>query len=424
MKKIMLLSIVLLAATLHAADKVLFTQDFENATVGTDLIGNMQVKNFNSGGGAAWTYDLATGADAISGNASAHINIQQAGDQWWGLQIKFEDPAITTVVKGLKYRISFKIKSSTDNNFCQFYVQAQSSFVQELTIPKANTVQDVTIETTAMDNSGTANFMWAFGNYANAGDIWIDDIVVTELDTPTYTPLDYSENFNTVVPGAAAVGDFDVANFGNGLWNFSLEQVGNDASNKCVRFDITQNSDDWWTLQFKNSKLMVEKGKQYEIGFKAKSNIPNTLLFRIEGTAVFDQRVELTGDDSFQTFTIESTPMDASGPANFMWAFGSPTALGTCWIDDITIREKTPASVNQPAQPEALNLYFSGNRIHFLNQLQGTVSIYNLTGSLVAQQHLSGSDCSITVPETNRLLLVKYQDNSGNVIVRKVVNQR
>jgi len=423
MKKLLITLFVLLASTfVNAESRIIFSQDFENAVVGTNLLGNVQVQNYNSGGGASWTYDLATGAQAISGNKSAHLNIQSAGDQWWGLQFKVEDPALTTVIKGVKYRILFKIRSSTANNFCQFYVQGQSSFVQEINIPTANVTQDVSIETTAMDNSGVANFMWAFGNYANVGDVWIDDIVVTELDPPTYTPLNYLENFNSVVPGTSNVGDFEVANYGNGAWTFGVEQVGTDPANKCVRFDVTQNSDDWWTLQFKNVKLSTIKGKQYIIGFKAKSDIPNSILFRIEGTTLFEQRVNLT--NAFQSFSIESTPVDATGPANFMWAFGKPTILGTFWLDDITIQEKGIASsLGNIHNPSPVKMKFVNNEIQFLSDTHAQVFVYDLTGVLVAQRLIDGANCSIPVKNEYKILIVKCVDENGNISCNKLISQ-
>ena len=335
MKKLLLILFILLSSTiLFAQSRIIYSQDFESAVAGTNLLGNMQVQNYNAGGGAAWTYDLATGVQALSGSKSAHLNIQNPGNQWWGLQFKVENAALSTVVKGMSYNITFKIKSSTSNNKFQFYVQGQSVFEQDITIPTANVTQVVSIDTTPMDNSGTANFLWAFGYNPNVGDVWIDDIVITEK----YTPINFSENFNTVVPGVSNIGDFDLANYGNGAWTFGVEQVDTDPLNKCARLNITQNSDAWWTLQFKNSKLIAVQGKQYVINFKAKSNISNSLLVRMEGVVAFEQRVNLT--NSFQNFSIESTAMDNTGSVGFMWAFGNPTSLGTIWIDDITIQQK------------------------------------------------------------------------------------
>ena len=189
MKKLLLILFILLSSTiLFAQSRIIYSQDFESAVVGTNLLGNMQVQNYNAGGGAAWTYDLATGVQALSGSKSAHLNIQNPGNQWWGLQFKVENAALSTVVKGMSYNITFKIKSSTSNNKFQFYVQGQSVFEQDITIPTANVTQVVSIDTTPMDNSGTANFLWAFGYNPNVGDVWIDDIVITEK----YTPINFS----------------------------------------------------------------------------------------------------------------------------------------------------------------------------------------------------------------------------------------
>jgi len=253
--------------------------------------------------------------------------------------------------------------------------------------------------------------------------VWIDDIVVTELNSPTFTPVNFSENFNTAESGTANISDFEVANYGNGTWTFGLEQVGSDLTNKCARFDITQNSDDWWTLQFKNTKLSTIKGKQYIIGFKAKSDIPNSLLFRIEGTALFEKRVDLTGDNTFQSFSIESTSMDASGPANFMWAFGHPTSLGSIWIDDITIQEKgTTTILNSDENLSSTKMKLANKEIQFFSYIHAQVYVYDLSGILIAQQTLEGSNCRIPV-NNNKILIVKCVDNSGKVTINKLISQ-
>jgi len=419
MKKLLISLTVLLSSTiLFAESRVIYSQDFESAVAGTDLLGNIQVKNFNAGAGAAWTYDLSTGSQALSGSKSAHLNIQNPGDQWWGLQFKIEDAALTTVGKGMSYNITFKIKSSTSNNKFQFYVQSQSGFEKDITVTTANVTQVVSIDTTPMDNSGVANFLWAFGSNPNIGDIWIDDIVISEI----YTPINVSENFNTVVPGASNIGDFDLGNFGNGAWTFGVEQVAADPANKCARLNITQNSDDWWTLQFKNTKYNAVKGKQYVIGFQAKSDISNSLLFRMEGVVTFEQRVNLT--NLFQSFSIESTAMDASGPINFMWAFGRPTLLGTIWIDDITIKEKGLTTAIEKVNNSTMdNIKFTNGGLLFLSDTHAEVLVYDLTGSLIARQRVQGINSQIHLNNNYNALIVKCIDINGIVSTNKLISQ-
>ena len=419
MRKLLFSLIILLSSTiLFAESRVIYSQDFESAVAGTDLLGNVQVKNFNTGGGAAWTYDIATGAQVISGSKSAHLNIQNPGNQWWGLQFKVEDAALTTVGKGMSYNVTFKIKSSTSNNKFQFYVQAQSGFVKDITVATANVTQVVSIDTTPMDNSGMANFLWAFGNTANVGDIWIDDIVISEI----YTPINVSENFNTVVPGASNIGDFDLGNFGNGAWTFGVEQVATDPANKCARLNITQNSDDWWTLQFKNTKYNAVKGKQYVIGFQAKSDISNSLLFRMEGVVTFEQRVNLT--NSFQSFSIESTAMDASGPVGFMWAMGRPTLLGTIWIDDITIQEKGLTTAVEKINNSTMDkIRFTKGELLFLSDTHAEVLVYDLTGSLITRQKVQGINSQIHLNNNYSAVIVKCVGKNGNISTNKLISE-
>jgi len=234
MKKLLFYSILLSSTMFFAQDKIIYRQDFESAVAGTDLLGNMQVLNFPSGSNA-WTYDIATGAAAISGSKSAHLNIQNIGNDWWGLQFKIENAASTTVIAGKSYNITFKIKSSTANNKFRFFVQGQSKFDKDVTVTEANVTQVVSIDSSPMDTSGVANFLWAFGLNANVGDIWIDDIVITELAVavipvePPFTLVSvFSENFENATVGPNNIGNTEAFNYGasNGTtsaWNFELE---------------------------------------------------------------------------------------------------------------------------------------------------------------------------------------------------------
>ncbi|MDP4276105.1 MAG: GH32 C-terminal domain-containing protein [Bacteroidota bacterium] len=373
MKKIVLSFAFLFSLLLaKAEERIVYSQNFENATVGTEALDNVQVHNFNAGGGASWTYDLATDDQAISGNKSAHLTIQNAGDQWWGLQFKVEDAALSTVGKGLKYRISFKIKSSTDNNHFQFRMEGTSAFGQDITIPKANVVQEVTLESTPMEGTGTANFLWAFGYESNPGEIWIDDIVVTEL----YTPLNFSENFDHTTTTASTIGDFSLGNYEGSAWTFGVEPVGKDTTNKCVGLNITENSVDWWVLQYKVEKFPVIKDKQYIIKFKAKSGLPNLFNFRVEGTS--DYMTMLTtkgGNGAFDEYTCETPPMQRSGVANFLWAFGKPTKPDKFYLDDISFQEKPVYADTTKISRLTLNDFTSD--VHMTPAFNPTITNYN-----------------------------------------------
>ncbi|OJX89815.1 MAG: hypothetical protein BGP01_06325 [Paludibacter sp. 47-17] len=406
--------------SMKAEERIIFSENFEESTVGTDLVGKMQVKNFNSEGGANWTYDLATGAQALSGAKSAHLNILNAGNQWWGLQFKVEDAASTTVGKSLKYKTTFKIKSSTADNFFQFYIQGMSGFVQEVPIPAGNVIQEITIESIPMDNTGMANFMWAFGSHANVGDIWIDDIVISEI----YEPINYSENFNNVVPTATTIGDITLANYGNGAWTFGVEPLESDASNQCAWMNITENSTDWWTLQFKIDKFAAIKDKQYIISFKAKSTVPNSFSVRVEGVSSYVANINTTGGDTFESFVLETSPMDKSGLANFLWGFGRPTVYDKICIDDLMIQEKS-VTTKIPDFPEGsdVKLYFSENQLRIVNGLYSNVYVYSPAGVLLACSQTDNHDDSVSIPGGQKLLIVKIIDAGGRITTKKVIAQ-
>lgn len=417
MQKLLMSLFILLASTsIYAESRIIYSQDFENAVVGSNLLGDMQVQNYNAGGGANWTYDLATGDQALAGSKSAHLNILNPGNEWWGLQFKVEDAALTTVGKSLKYKITFKIKSSTDDNFFQFYIQGMSSFVQEVPIPAGNVTQEVSIESTPMDNTGIANFMMAFGSHANIGDIWIDDIVISEM----YTPLNYSENFNTVLPTATNIGDVTLANYGNGAWTFGVEQVGTDVSNKCAWMNISENSTDWWTLQFKIEKFAVIKDKQYTISFKAKSTVPNSFSVRVEGVSSYVTNINTTGGNTFENFVLETSPMEKSGLANFLWSFGRPTVYDKICIDDLIIQEKGLSTDFQNISNDSdVKIYFTKDKLNILNGFNSMIYVYDLTGSLLVYQQIKSNNDSMPIRIGQKILIVKVIDEKGQITTKK-----
>jgi len=351
MKKLLLNLIILFSsAIIFAQSHIIYRQDFESAVAGNDQLGNTQVKNFNAGGGAAWTYDIAAGVNAISGSKSAHLNIQNPGGEWWGLQYKIEDPALTTVTRGLQYNVTFKIKSSTSNNKFEFSVQGQSGFKQNITLGAANVTQVISINTSPMDNSGTANFLWAFGQVANVGDIWIDDIVITELPAPAIKLVSvFNENFENANVGPdnnlSNIGNTGAFHFGDqSAWTFGLNTNNPISGSKSAYLNITNTAPDWWALQYKvDSKFNVTQGLRYKVTFKIKSSVANTVTFKVQDTQNFGQTLNLKGGNDVETFSIISDKMDRSaGTANFIWGFGAPGVRAEVGIDDIVIEEMHP----------------------------------------------------------------------------------
>lgn len=407
------------------SSRIIYTQNFEEASVGVDLLGNMEVKNFNAAGGAEWSYDLATPETAISGKKSAHLHIVSPGNAWYGLQFKIENAEFTTVGKGLKYKITFDIKSSTDDNFFQFYIQAQSSFVKEITIPEKNKTQQIVLESTPMDNSGNANFLWAFGEHANAGDIWIDNIVIEEL----FEPVNFTEDFNNAEmvngEGGWSVGSVDMRNFGNGNWTFGLEEISGKPENNCVWMDIAENSEDWWTLQFRiENKFKVIKGRKYTTSFKIKSQQPNKVTFKIEGVSSFVQEIDIAGGNNFQEYTIHSPEMEHSGIPNFMWAFGRPTSTGKLYIDDITITETDtpgPSGLKIPDPETNVKMRWNGEILNICGDQPADIQVYNCYGGLILNSKISEGETSIHVTHPSSVIIVKYIDTKGHQIVKKLV---
>jgi hypothetical protein len=433
MKKLLFSLIILLSSTiLFAQDKIIFSQDFESAAAGTDLLGNVQVKNFNAGGGAAWTYDIATGATAISGSKSAHLNIQNAGDQWWGLQFKVEDPALTTVIAGKSYKITFKIKSSTPNNKFQFRCEGQNSFQQDVTVTTANVTQVVSIDTSPMNGSGVANFLWAFGLNSNVGDIWIDDIVITELavavipvDPPVKLVSVYSENFENASVGVTTLGNANAMNYGGGaVWTFGLETNYPITGLKSGYFNVTNTGSEWWTLQYRiDSKFPVTAGLKYKVTFKIQSSVANTIMFKVQDVVDFTKTLSLKGGYEIESFSIITSAVDRSaGTANFMWVFGNPAVPAEIWIDDIVIEEMqlVPNSVIERSI-DKVKVWSTGNEIIIDSPELGSATVYSITGQKILSTPLNVSGRTSVTISNNKIVLVQLKAADGASKIVKVL---
>ncbi len=159
-----------------------YKQDFEEAAVGDESIGDVLVINYNPGGGAQWTHSITNGTAALAGEKSACLDILHPGNEWWGLQFKVQDAHLSYVKQGYRYRISFKIKSETPSNYFGFHMEVTCGYSQPVYLPEANVTYPISIESPPMDKSGIANFLWSFGRYTNTGKIWIDDICIEEFE--------------------------------------------------------------------------------------------------------------------------------------------------------------------------------------------------------------------------------------------------
>ena len=162
--------------SLFSANVVVYSENFENATVAATTIGNGDAMNY--GGGAVWTFGLETNYP-ITGLKSAYFNVTNTGSDWWTLQYRIDSRF--SVKQGVQYKVTFNIQSSVANTI-GFNVQDAVDFKQTLNLKGAYTIEKFSITTTPMDrDDAKANFMWAFGKPGVPGEIWIDDIVIEEL---------------------------------------------------------------------------------------------------------------------------------------------------------------------------------------------------------------------------------------------------
>ena len=175
-KQFFILLTLMLSISLFSANVVVYSENFENATVGTTTLGNANAMNY--GGGAVWTFGLETNYP-ITGLKSGYFNVTNPGSDWWTLQYRIDSKF--PVIQGLQYKVTFKIQSSVASTI-MFKAQDAVDFTQTLNLKGGYTTETYSIITTPMDRSATtANFMWAFGKPGVPAEIWIDDIVIEEL---------------------------------------------------------------------------------------------------------------------------------------------------------------------------------------------------------------------------------------------------
>ena len=177
MKKLFFILLTLMSSiSLFSANVVVYSENFENATVGATTLGNADAMNY--GGGAVWTFGLETNYP-ITGLKSGYFNVTNTGSDWWTLQYRIDSKFL--VKQGVQYKVTFNIQSSVANTI-GFNVQDAVDFKQTLNLKGAYTIEKFSITTTPMDrDDAKANFMWAFGKPGVPAEIWIDDIVIEEL---------------------------------------------------------------------------------------------------------------------------------------------------------------------------------------------------------------------------------------------------
>jgi GH43 family beta-xylosidase len=193
-----------------ALNTVVYSENFENATVSGTILGKADAINY--GGGAAWNFGLETTSKKITGLKSGYFNITNTGTDWWTLQYRIASRF--AVKAGVQYKVTFTIKSSVATTI-GFYAQVNANFSQNVKLKGGNAVEKFSITTTPMDSSG-ANpvFFWAFGKPGVPAQIWIDDIVIEEikaLSTPIVTPI-----IGTYTYSGAAQGPNTSTNTGTG----------------------------------------------------------------------------------------------------------------------------------------------------------------------------------------------------------------
>ena len=385
------------------------SEDFNNV----ELIGN-NLGDFELGTYAgSWDYGLEV--DPLDIN-NKFLRLQPIEDaEWWAYQFRNLKYYVN---QGQKYKVQFKAKSDVPNTI-QFRLEAATGFQISIPLSGEDTFETVSFVTTPSENSGMVGVLWAFGLPTVVGSsIWIDDIVITEVIVPEL--IEISEDFETNTIDDVFIGDFEFGTYGDGIWDYAIEE---EAGNKFLRMNIGDNPD-WWAFQFKTSIYRTLKGKEYTATFKARSSVDNVFRFRAERNVNFDYDVELSASNDFESFTIDTSPIENDGVTNFIFGFGQPTIIGSVIdIDDIVIKPKSVESsiIPTPKLTNTIPVLFRDNRLEFPANLQANVQVYDLRGILVTQGAVGVGANTIPVKNDYRTLIVKITDNQGIITITKVL---
>jgi hypothetical protein len=387
-------------------------EDFNFVTLDGATIGDFEFCTF----AGSWDYSLEVDPQDINNKFLRLQPIETA--EWWAYQFR---TLKYSVKQGKKYRVSFKAKSNVSNTV-KFKLEAATNFEKDVPLSGQNTFETITFETTPAENEGPVGVVWALGSPTVAGStVWLDDIEIVEVIIPELTEI--SENFETNTINENVLGDFTFGTFA-GSWTYTIENDPQNADNKCLCLEPSEAAE-WWAYQFRTANYRTLEGKQYTVSFKAKSPVDNAFCFRAEGNVTFDYNVELSGDNEFETFTFDTSPMDKEGVTTFLFAFGQPAEAGNIiYLDDIVIKPKSGDGIRPILKETKIPVLFFDNRLKFPANLQADVQVYDLRGILITQGKVGNGFRTLTVQNGHRILIVKIIDKQGNADTSKVMLSR
>lgn len=296
------------------------------------IVEDALIKNgsFNAGlsGFTPYIYEAAKAdytVDSLSEDNAFSITINDNGDADWHVQL-FQDGV--NVEKGKFYRLSFKAKSTIDRTITcavQRNGSADDDWTPYFDTLKAKLTKDYQTFTVDFEMKNASDPAARCGFSMGK----IDEKITTQhsicIDDVSLVEIDGSEaNIPKVeVPSAAAnVNLLKNADFSNGKENWNVTAVGDDAAKVTLKdgkvtFPLTSVGENAWDVALEQTGLVLEKGANYKLTFKASSTADRKIsvgFFTAGDKWQGGSDPVLTSAE--KEYTVEFTPADLPEPAS------------------------------------------------------------------------------------------------------------
>lgn len=183
----LLLTTNIAVINLNAANRIVFSQNFEKASFGpaepfaaNDTLGGLDF--YNLGAQSVYTRDLST-VGAISGTQSLKLDLTTVGE-WWTIQVRIENPVPIDFKAGYAYKMTYKIKSTVPETIIHFcHIAGVADAQENVSLAGGNLIETKTYTTPVLTLNGNSDFAWywALGWPVTPCTLTIDDIVIEEL---------------------------------------------------------------------------------------------------------------------------------------------------------------------------------------------------------------------------------------------------
>lgn len=259
------------------------------------------------------------------------------GEKFWTsqfqqLDLKLED--------GETYTLTFKARTEEARKM-QVKIETGEAFLDEI-VDLTTEMQTFTFDFTMPKDAEGVKLGFFLGLIDGVKDdsalttVYIDDVHLVEYGTPIYT-------------GELLNGDFSEGMDGWDQWAgeggaATVEVVDGEA-----KYTVTAIGGEFWTSQFQQLDLKLEKGKTYVLTFKARAEDARKMQVKLEKNgsddAFIDEVIDLTTE--MQTFTFEGeVTIDTTTSGKLAFFLGlinesvDDSALTTVYIDDVTLTVK------------------------------------------------------------------------------------